>query len=438
MGEMIELLATIVRETRFEDKNIGIFTPAVLRKILRSDKLRGNISSARWAEPKVPEHLLTEFTDQLRQLLSDYLEPETGRIGNGLVDLMGGSPSLEIGAFAKNLIRGAATLGPERVVKLLFGWIEGEPFHYKAKALLLGVNIDQPLELEEGIHLSALPNSPADIPPHLPPFSMHRGYVDFLRCVVLSIDCKAEPAFYLPLKGESSRKFKHTWANGKIPELSIDTFCEALSLACNNHVYWKFFWRDFEGLEELNPGFSGMSHADVPIWGSGIFLLQEHLEQAREIHLTRSSFVEKSRHLDTTVSRWMKSKRSNATLADRFIDLRIALEALYLENDHEGEKRFRLALRGAWHLGANLAERKKHYETLLNAYSRASRFVHAGEKDVKKQDGDLLAAAQDVCREGILKRLKEKQKPDWNNIILGMFEEIDLAVQNPDFDGLEL
>ena len=419
MREMIELLAAIVQETKFKDRNIGTFTPANLRNIRRSDRLRGSISSARWAEPQVPEHLFTQFTEQLRQLLSDYLEPETGRIGNGLVDLMGGSPNPEIGAFAKNLIRGAATLGPERVVKLLFGWIEGEPFHYKAKALLLGVNIDQPLGLEEGIHLSPLPNSSADIPPHLPPISMRHGYVDFLGCVVLSIDCKAEPAFYLPPKGEFSNKLKHTWANGKIPELSIDTFCEALSLACNNHVYWKFFWRDFEGLEELNPGFSGMSHADVPIWGSGILLLQEHLEQTREIHLTRSSFGEKSRHLDTAVSRWIKSKRSNATLADRFIDLRIALEALYLENDHEGERRFRLAVRGAWHLGANLAERRKHYETLLNAYSRASRVVHAGEKNVKKEDENLLAAAQDVCREGILKRLKENQKPDWDNMILG-------------------
>lgn len=422
MRETIKLLTTIVQKTKFEDKNMGTFTSAGLRNIWRSDKLRGNISSARYAEPRVPEHLLTEFTNQLRQLLSDCLELETDRIGNGLVNLMGGSPSPEIGVFAKSLIRGAAILGPERVVKLLFGWIEGEPFHYKAKALLRGVTIDQPLGLDEGIHISSLPKSSADMPPHLPPFSMfHHSYLDFLGGVILSIDCEAEPAFCLPSKGEwPSNNFKHTWANGKIPGLSIDTFCEAFSLACNNHVYWKFFWRDFGDLEELNTGVvSGMSYADVPTMSSGIPLLQEHLEQAREIHLTRSSFGEKRRHLDTAVSRWIKSKRSNASLADKFIDLRIALEALYLEDDNKTEKGFRLATRGAWHLGVDFTERSKYYKTLRDTYGRASSVVHAGENKITKKDKDLLATAQDICREGILKRLEEEQKPDWGNIILG-------------------
>ena len=423
MRETIKLLTTIVQKTRFEHKSIGTFTPADLRNIWRSDKSRGSISSATHAEPKVPEYLLTEFTNQLRHLLSDYLEPETDRIGNGLVNPMGGFITLEITYFAKSLIRGAVILGPERMVKLLLGWVEGEPLHYKEKALLCGVTIDQPLGLKEGINISSLPKSPADLYPHLPPLSMsHHSCLDFLGGVVLSIDCEAGPAFYLPSEsGLSLDNLNHTWASGKIPGLSIDTFCEALSLAFNNHVYWKFFWRDFGRLEELlNMGFiSGMSYVHVPSIGSETPLLQEHLEQALEIHLTRSSFGEKRGHLDTAVSRWIKSKRSNSSLADRFIDLRIALEALYLENDHEGEKRFRLATRGAWHLGANFAERGRYYKTLLDAYSRASRVVHAGEKNVKKEDEDLLTAAQDVCREGVLKRLKEKEKPDWDNMILG-------------------
>ncbi len=422
MRETIKLLTTIVQKTEFEDKNIGTFTSADLRNIWHSDKLRGNVSSARYVKPKVPEDLLVEFTNQIRHLLSDYLEPETERIGNGLVGLMGGLPTPQIADFAKSLIRGAVILGPERVVKLLLGWVEGEPLHYKEKALLRGVIIDQPLGLEEEIHISSLPKSSADLPPHLPPSAMfHHSHLDFLGGVILSIDCEAGPAFYLPSEDElSSSNFKYTRANGKIPELSMDTFCEALSLACNNHVCWKFFWRDFGDLEEFNTYvIPGMSYADVPIRSFGTPLLQEHLEQAREIHLTRSSFGEKRRHLDTAVSRWIKSKRSNSSLADRFIDLRIALEALYLENDHEGEKRFRLAARGAWHLGANFAERGKYYKTLLDAYSRASRVVHAGEKNVKKEDEDLLTAAQDVCREGVLKRLKEKEKPDWDNMMLG-------------------
>ena len=47
---------------------------------------------------------------------------------------------------------------------------------------------------------------------------------------------------------------------------------------------------------------------------------------------------------------------------DRYIDLRIALEALYLEDFPDErttqEMRFRLALFGAWHLGDNFKERQ--------------------------------------------------------------------------------
>lgn len=417
MQEAIKLLATAVQQTKFYHNRVGTLTAAGLRGVWRRDKFL-----ARLVDSKVPKDLLAEFTEQLRQFSSDYLDSKTDRVGNGLVDLMGGVPNPEITHFAKNLIRGAAILGPERVIELLFGWIKGKLFHYKTKALLIGVSIDQPLALKEGIRISNLPKSSAELASHLPLFSMsHYGYMDFLGGVILSVDCEAGPPFYAPSESEPFLKdFKHTWANGEIPGLSIETFCEALSLACNNYVHWKFLWRGFGDLEELNTaGGTGMSFLDVPTHSLTVSLSQKHLEQARDIHVGRSSFREERKYLDTAVSRWIKSKRSNASLADKSIDLRIALEALYLENDYEGEKRFRLAVRGAWHLGADFTERKKHYRTLLDAYSRASKVVHADEAKITEKDKSLLATAQDACREGILKRLKEKQEQDWNDIILG-------------------
>ena len=417
MQEAIKLLATVIQQTKFHEKRRGTFNAMELRSIWCNDKL-----SARLLEPKVPKTLLAKFTNQLRRFLYDYLDPKTDRIGNGLVDLMGGIPNPEITHFAKDLIRGAAILGPERVIELLFGWIKGEPFHYKTKALLIGVSVDQPLALKEGVRITKLPESSAELTPHLPLFSMfHYGYMDFLGGVILSVDCEAGPPFYAPSESEPFFKdFKDIWANGEIPGFSIETFCEALSLACNNYVYRKFLWSDFGDIEELNTaGGTGMSFVDVPTHSLKASLSQKHLEQARDIHFGRSSFGEKRKYLDAAVSRWMKSKRSNASLADKFIDLRIALEALYLENDYEGEKRFRLAVRGAWHLGADFTERKKYYKTLLDAYSRASKVVHADEAKITEKDKNLLAAAQDACREGILKRLKEEQRQDWNDIILG-------------------
>ena len=65
-------------------------------------------------------------------------------------------------------------------------------------------------------------------------------------------------------------------------------------------------------------------------------LLQVHLEQARDIHVKRHVDGKTCPRLDTAISRWLKSKRFMEPLSDKLIELRIALEALYLE-DESGE-----------------------------------------------------------------------------------------------------
>ena len=77
-------------------------------------------------------------------------------------------------------------------------------------------------------------------------------------------------------------------------------------------------------------------------------------------------------HLRIAADRWRRSKRSDgyARLVDQYIDLRLALESLYLKdfvNEHSQEMRFRLALFGAWHLGGSLDERRSIRKTLRYA-----------------------------------------------------------------------
>ena len=84
-----------------------------------------------------------------------------------------------------------------------------------------------------------------------------------------------------------------------------------------------------------------------------------------------------------------------------------------------GELRFRIALYCAWHLGKDVASRRGYYETLKKLYAIASDAVHGrGIKDAKASK-DILAAAQDLCREGILRRLKEDRQPEWDELVLG-------------------
>ena len=114
-----------------------------------------------------------------------------------------------------------------------------------------------------------------------------------------------------------------------------------------------------------------------------------------------------SRELILAIERWSRSKRSMSSLEDSFIDLRIALEALFLKdftNEYSQEMRFRLALFGAWYLGTDFQERMTIRKTLRDAYDRASGVVHAGElkgdKESHEVDRELLSSAQDLCRRG--------------------------------------
>ena len=136
--------------------------------------------------------------------------------------------------------------------------------------------------------------------------------------------------------------------------------------------------------------------------------------------MVRNNSAVSNPRVDTAISRWIESKQST-NLSDQFIDLRIALEALYLQGDF-GELKFRLSTYGAWHLGSDQFERRNIYSTLQKAYDLASKAVHAGLIKNTPDNKNVLSNAQDICRDGILKTIKEGQQPSWTNLILGDVE----------------
>ena len=113
----------------------------------------------------------------------------------------------------------------------------------------------------------------------------------------------------------------------------------------------------------------------------------------------------------------MKSKGRRPDDADRLVFLRTALEPLFLNSGNRAELTYRLATNGAWYIGRNRAERQQRYDTLKEVYAAASGAVHAG--GVKKDGAGHLKDGQEICRLAILKRLRSKQVPVWDDIIFG-------------------
>ena len=121
------------------------------------------------------------------------------------------------------------------------------------------------------------------------------------------------------------------------------------------------------------------------------------------------------------VSRWKVAKNPHRPLADRFIDLRIALESLFLPEKPQQELKFRLAVSGAWLVGEDPAGRRRVWNTLRSAYDLASAAVHQGhvkDKVKGKASSAVLGQALAVCRRGILRVLARGPVRDWTALIL--------------------
>ena len=310
---------------------------------------------------EIDDQCVAELEAKLEPVLANHRHRGTGRIGNGLYLLLGGTSGCAhpgVNEFARILISGAVKVGAERVVELLLEWVRGGPLRYRLNILLQGADIDGPLHLPEGVELWSLPRSSGDLPASLP-FSMLTekvSVVDFMGGVVLSFDCKLEPALYLPDDNEVSeslpRNGNFELASGGIPNFHESDFCESMSLACDGFIDWFLVWRDVGDLEAFGGARNWESYRP-PRHAPKAKVEQSDLEQALEIHNARYGRGKPREHMELALRRWIGSKRSG-TDADKLIELRIALEALY-EIRERNEKGFRISIygRGIWEKMSN-------------------------------------------------------------------------------------
>lgn len=425
LNELTDLLALALSDSSFDVGNHGTLTSHQMRLAYeRGDDF--GLHLAHSANIVVPEARLSVLVDALGKELDAFIEPESQRLGTGLVSLMGGaldSAEPTVAEFAGMLVRAGLILGSRRAIEILSGWINGEPYRYRMMMLLTGVGCDQPLSLEEGVRVTQLPTNSADIPASLPWSLTSIGInpMDFMGRALVEIDCTASPALYRPARSEGewpSGNLRHVWASGRLPSLTTDMwrvrFTDALSLACNHHVRWTHVWRDASEIRAFSrqPGMHEANPSQLPDQ-TMIRLEQRHLEAARDLDARRDAHAHGQESLNIAISRWISSKRPFVSLADLFIDLRIALEALYLSGAGS-EMRFRLALFGAWDLGTDFQKRRRYYDLLRQAYDLGSKAVHTGNIEDTAEIRANLADAHAACREAILKRLAEFERQPWD------------------------
>ena len=442
MLELKELLDAILCNTTFAVPHAENIPPTQLRDLLtRRGWPDEEVSNARRARPIVSEESVSRLADCIRSVLSDFVDPDEDSVGYSFPAVggfFGYHRSQEDGLsfeawvapveeLAIALIKGSSVLGAEVVTRLISGWVQGEPVKFKTIALLNTLPVNEPLTIDEGIYIDVLPLSTNELPPNLPR-SIGRSAAEYLGRTILVIDSFASPAFFRP---------QTDWSELNASSVSnqradVSTLCQALSLGSNSYVDLGFLWHDYQELEAFSltdnssvswsPLGARVKKRTFPFSAStshstGVTMLSPRGERpvldlqpariSQDLNRLQGKNFNKIR---LVITRWIMSKDYEKDLVDKFIDLRIALESLYLQdflNEHSQEMRFRLALFGAWHLGVDFEERKKIRRKLRDAYDTASGAVHGGDLKKTLEIQELLSDAQDLCRRGILKMLTE-------------------------------
>ena len=368
------------------------------------------------------------------QLLDPYTDPDNHRFMAVLPAPRVYQSNLgkSVEQFSKSIVRCAALFGVAETVDAVLRLVKGDTAKYTQVVVLDGVSPSpgkEGLELWPGTRLIewdqafgdrqgestlGIPDALLTQADHTDTNSFRFGRITTLLCIdhaggpIIRRSEDAEPGPggpYVPVSPH---------------QLSTEIAISALALNINHPIVEVCSWHWFDAKVQYLLGYRNELALDQNIGGPrlmrGRLIGAKGAPFVRNINkgLLQQGMFEKLR---VPIQRWRRSKAASNGV-DLAIDLRIALESLFLDDGNRAELSFRLALRAAWYLGAEGDERTKIFEAVRDAYDIGSKAVHTGKGYDDVIPGSL-AVAQDVCRVSILRRIDEGGKPpDWKKVIL--------------------
>ena len=384
---------------------------------------------------RFPEKQFNRLLALVEQLLNPYTNADNGRFMAVLPaprvygDNLGGS----VEQFSKSIVRCAALFGVSETVDAVLRLVEGDTAKYTQVVVLDGVS---PSPRKEGVDLwpgarlidwdqafgDRLGESTLGIPdavmtqtshPDTNTFRFGRGST--LLCIdrtggpIIRRSEDAEPGSggpYVPISPH---------------QLPTEIAISALSLTVNHPILEICSWHWYDDKVQALTGYRNelalVQNMGGPQLMRGRLIGTEDASLVHNIHegLSQQGVFEKLR---VPIQRWRRSTEARNGV-DLAIDLRIALESLFFDEGNNAERGFRLALRAAWYLGAEGHERTRIFDAIQAAYKIGSTAVNRG-KGYDDMIPPELAAAQDVCRMSILRRISDGGKaPNWNMVVLG-------------------
>ena len=363
---------------------------------------------------------------ELLQAVTAELEPHIHEdtIQTAAIAVIGGpAPGLPLEDLVRHILNIAIVRGPLYTADAFYRCVERTTATF---GLLTGARVDQELQISPGIRLVPTPKSTSELPPHLPLWP-YWNPVDLLGRTLIAIDHNISPIFLNPRLCEMDVRapFKDSATCAEYPDFNIERFCQALSLAGDASIVCAANWTYIEPTEIFNVwgAYRGGSHTYFPGLAhrtGSVNVTQEDISEALAIYRGMQDLPPRvGTKLRVPIDRWIKSKADQSPV-DTFIDLGIALESLYLQDiGNQPELGFRLRLRAAWYLAEDQAGRGKIIKDLGGVYDLRSKAVHTGDIGSRRDFAVLLERGQQLCRQSIVKVIRNGGFPDWNQLVLG-------------------
>ena len=373
--------------------------------------------------------VLERLMRTVRLVLEEYLDPTSGQFGNGLCSVMVGRPGPCVEEFTENIIRAAAISGPEKVVDKIIAWSKGGPFRYRHEALLNlrgQVGDTGIIRIKEGVEIEKLPMTSTEAAKNIPAHVSDRiGWGDLMCGIVLRIDCELMPVFLtLPEVDQwaSGENGSMRWSCGQFAMTgnTVEELCQSMAVTTGRPVSWRFQWDNCGEDEMFASGFLSPWPRPEHSKNPSLSITEEDLVKVWDFHVRREEAKKRVPDVERAIKRLHRSQQA-LTFEDQAIELRIALETLFLSQETDsGELNFRLALHAARDVGANPTDREKWINVAKEAYRLGSQAIHRGgiRSANRERNRQIIADGQKLCIEGIKKRVKEQRNPDWNEVIL--------------------
>ncbi len=172
-------------------------------------------------------------------------------------------------------------------------------------------------------------------------------------------------------------------------------------------------------------GASGESRFDL-INNTNRKLTESDRDKIQKIHHQYSQLSDAIKtELSVPIDRLNRAIRRDA-FADKAIELGIVMEAIFLNDNDQGELSYRLRQRAAWMLGNNYIERKEIMKFFGELYNYRSKAVHTGYlPQDNKNINELLLNGINKVSQAIEKIISNKKWPDWNRVTLDEKYHID-------------